>query len=58
MGGWKKARDWFKRTETKLEHFMDAQNEEVVKYCLALVDAKFIGETSNKVNTHLLDTFI
>ena len=37
---------------------MDAQNEEVVKYCLALVDAKFIGETSNKVNTHLLDTFI
>ena len=52
MGGWKKAREWFKRTETKLEHFMDAQNEEVVKYCLTLVDAKFIGETSNKVSAH------
>ena len=33
----------------KLQNIMEPRNKEVVDYCLKLVGAEFVGETSNKV---------
>ena len=45
---------WFSKLHrkgtVKLEHITDEENKDVVEYCLKLVNAKFIGETSNKVS--------
>ncbi|XP_065065684.1 uncharacterized protein LOC135691674 [Rhopilema esculentum] len=42
---------WLEKERTTLEHFMDPHNTEVVEYCLKLVDGKFVGETSNRVDS-------
>ena len=42
-------RELFRFTAVGMQNIMEPQNKEVVEYCLKLVGAKFVGETSNKV---------